>query len=224
MLLRRRARAVHQLMTIGRLTAPVQHRDCFELFIGGYANDFLHERNIIHTKVLPQVCRWCLDAGVEFDAVDMMHCTNDILPPEPIDGNVCKREAIECATKSKIGLKYISLIGNKVGPRPLPEKVSKSVLNEMLHHAATEDEKELVRSWYVSLARPSLQSVSCCRVGAMRTYLASVDAWVGRYVPDPLSFPQQFMLLSPLYAAQVMQEGADLDDLEPGKRVELSAN
>lgn len=149
-LLRRRARAVMQLMTIGRLSSQLQHRDCFELYIGGYADDFLHERNIIHTKVLPQVCRWCLDAGVEFDAVDMMHCTNDLLPPEPIDGSVCKREALECCTKSTIGLKYIALIGNKVGPRPLPEKVSKSVLNEMLHQATTDEDKELVRSWYVS--------------------------------------------------------------------------
>ena len=39
---------------------------------------------------------------------------------------------------------------------------------------------------------------------------------------DPLSFPPQYMLLSPLYAAQVMQEGADLDDLEPGKGSSIS--
>ena len=33
------------------------------------------------------VARWCLDAGIEFDVVDMMHCTNDNIPashPLPI--------------------------------------------------------------------------------------------------------------------------------------------
>ncbi len=54
-------------------------------------------------KVLPLVCRWCLEAGVEFDAVDLMHCTNYLLPPGPADAAVCKKEAADCLIKSTVG-------------------------------------------------------------------------------------------------------------------------
>jgi hypothetical protein len=71
----------------------------------------LNERNVLKLKrssakkkkVLPLVCRWCLEAGVEFDAVDLMHCTNYLLPPGPADAAVCKKEAAECLIKSTVG-------------------------------------------------------------------------------------------------------------------------
>jgi hypothetical protein len=187
--LRRRARSVAQMMTSGRLSSMMEHRDALQLFIGGYSEDFANERTVLHTKILPQVCRWCLEAGVEFDAVDLMHCTNHLLPPGPADGAVCKREAAESLGKSTVGLRYISLVGNKVGPQPLPEKISKRVFQELVHHASSEADAQLVRDWYVA---------------------------------DPLAFPAQYMLLSPLYAAQEMQNGADLDDLSPEDKLDAA--
>ena len=145
----KRARAVMQLMTSGRVSLQLQQNDIFTLFIGGYAGDFNAERHILHTKVLPQVARWCLDAGIEFDAVDMMHCTNNILPPGPGDATVCKREAVECLKRSSMGLKYICFIGNKVGPRPLPEKISKTVFHELLSSCHSKEDKDLVHNWYI---------------------------------------------------------------------------
>ena len=109
--------------------------------------------------------------------------------PGPADGAVCKREAAESLGKSTVGLRYISLVGNKVGPQPLPEKISKRVFQELVHHASSEADAQLVRDWYVA---------------------------------DPLAFPAQYMLLSPLYAAQEMQNGADLDDLSPEDKLDAA--
>jgi len=47
---------VMALMTTGRLSPFISQRDVFTLFIGGYAEDFQHERNIIHTKVKFLLC------------------------------------------------------------------------------------------------------------------------------------------------------------------------
>jgi len=124
------------------------------------------------------------------DAVLPCICsTNDLLPPGPNDGIVCKREAIDCFNKSTLGLKYLSLLGNKLGPQPLPEKISKHVFLELLQHAQSASDLELVRNWYR---------------------------------PDSLSFPVQFTLLSPLYAAEEMQKGADLDDLSPEDKLQAA--
>jgi hypothetical protein len=30
----------------------MEHRDAFQLFIGGYSEDFANERTVLHTKVL----------------------------------------------------------------------------------------------------------------------------------------------------------------------------
>ena len=48
----KRARAVMQLMTSGRVSSQLQQNDIFTLFIGGYAGDFNAERHILHTLSL----------------------------------------------------------------------------------------------------------------------------------------------------------------------------
>jgi hypothetical protein len=40
---------------------------------------------------------------VEFDVVDLMHCTNYLLPPGPADAAVFRKEAAESLTKSTVG-------------------------------------------------------------------------------------------------------------------------
>jgi hypothetical protein len=39
-------------MINGRLSSQMEHRDAFQLFIGGYSEDFANERTVLHTKVL----------------------------------------------------------------------------------------------------------------------------------------------------------------------------
>ena len=152
---------------LGRLRERTQH-----LAHKGELNRPMHTRmqngrgfHLIESikQVLPHVARWCLDAGIEFDVVDMMHCTNDNIPPGPSVGSVCKHEALSSMRKSSLGLKYISFIGNKLGPRPLPEKLSRNLREEIMHSAQSEEDKELVRSWYVPDPLSASQLQFCLR-------------------------------------------------------------
>jgi hypothetical protein len=183
--MRRRALAVMRLMTTGRLSTQLRHRDIFDLFIGGYSEDFNIERNLLHIKLVPECCRWCLDAGIEFNVVDFMHCTNyNVKGTENI--TVYTREAVNSKSKSTMGINYISLVGNKLGPRPLPQKISKTIFLELLNYSPHDADRELVKFWYVI---------------------------------EPLSFPQQFLLLSPYHAAEEVKKGADVDDLLPEDKI-----
>eukprot|EP00960_Hanusia_phi_P059273 764118-Hanusia_phi.AAC.3 len=140
--------AAEVLLMRGRVLPSLPARKCFKLFVGGYAEDFSMERARLHTNVFPRLHALCMESGIDFDVVDMMHCVNDVIPPEPNFAQVCLQEATDCLEQATVGLRYLAMVGNKVGLVPFPAKLSKHAYTDILNILPEED-KEVLKLWYV---------------------------------------------------------------------------
>ena len=118
------------------------------MFVSSTFTDTRAERNILLDKILPYLRGVAHPHDIEVTFVDMRWGVRDEHTIDHRTWNECQREIARCRDESS-GLFFLSLQSEKYGYRPLPRKILKSSLDEVLDSCKDSDLVTKAKKWYI---------------------------------------------------------------------------
>ena len=121
------------------------NRRTFRLFISSTFSDFRREREILQTKVFPEIKAYCVDKGYKFQPIDLRWGVNQEAQLDQKTLELCLNEARAC--KAYPHPNFLIMIGDRYGWVPLPYAIETTEF-EILLELMGQDERAAVLSWY----------------------------------------------------------------------------
>ena len=117
----------------------------FRLFISSTFSDFQVEREILQTKVFPNIKEYCSTKGYTFQPIDLRWGVNNEAQLDQKALEMCIKEVQSCKTHDYPN--FLIMLGDRYGWVPLPNIIEKSEFEQIIQNLDTED-KEYLFSWY----------------------------------------------------------------------------
>ncbi len=94
----------------------------FRLFISSTFNDFVNEREILHSIVFPEIARYCAEFGFSFQPVDLRWGVTTEAQLDQKTMSLCLEEVRNC--KQFLYPNFLIMVGSRYGYVPCPEYIS----------------------------------------------------------------------------------------------------
>ena len=117
----------------------------FRLFISSTFNDFCREREILQTKVFPQITEYATKQGFNFQPIDLRWGISEEAQLDQKTVELCLNEVREC--KSHQHPNFLIMIGDRYGWVPLPYAIDIGEFDSLLSLLSEQDTKTLLQ-WY----------------------------------------------------------------------------
>jgi len=118
----------------------------FRLFISSTFSDFKGERDVLQSKVFPQIKEYALEQGYAFQPIDLRWGVNNEAQLNQKTLELCLDEVKVCKTYQHPN--FLVMLGERYGWVPLP-CVIESVEFEALYTLINEEEKKNLNKWYI---------------------------------------------------------------------------
>ncbi len=140
----------------------------FRLFISSTFNDFHREREILQTKVFPNIKEYAIKVGYSFQPIDLRWGVSDEAQLDQKTLELCLNEVRACKTNQYPN--FLIMIGDRYGWIPLPYAIEEQEFNT-LFSLMSMDEKSEIQQWYkLDLNQLPASYVLKERVGAFKEY------------------------------------------------------
>jgi WD40 repeat protein len=122
------------------------------VFVSSTFIDTKLERDILHTKILPDLQRTALRSGIEVIFYDMRFGIRDDNTLNHMTWTICKDAILQCYDGSD-GLFFLSLQADRYGFLPLPKYLEENIIVQILESVNPNPDyvaaKELLLDWYI---------------------------------------------------------------------------
>ncbi|MCA8989852.1 MAG: DUF4062 domain-containing protein, partial [Planctomycetaceae bacterium] len=143
-------------MTSSVSTPAVRDLPVIRVFVSSTFSDLVAERNALARDVWPELEKYCQQRGFTFQAIDLRWGVPSEAGLDHRAMQICLEE-LRRAQETSPEPNFLILLGNKYGWRPLPETISHDEYTQLLTHAETQAELDIIGDWYLrdSNARPT---------------------------------------------------------------------
>lgn len=117
----------------------------FRLFISSTFSDFKVEREILQTKVFPEIKKYCSSKSYIFQAIDLRWGVNNEAQLDQKALDMCIKEVQSCKTHNYPN--FLIMLGDRYGWIPLPNIIEKNEFELIITNMRVED-IELLEDWY----------------------------------------------------------------------------
>lgn len=117
----------------------------FRLFISSTFSDFQVEREILQTKVFPDIKEYCSSKGYTFQPIDLRWGVSNEAQLDQKALEMCVEEVQSCKTHDYPN--FLIMLGDRYGWVPLPNIIEKDEF-ELISKNITLENKELLIDWY----------------------------------------------------------------------------
>ena len=117
----------------------------FRLFISSTFNDFQREREILQTKVFPEIREYCRGRNFRFQPIDLRWGVSNLAQLDQKTLELCLGEVRTC--KGHPHPNFLIMTGDRYGWVPLPYDIEKEEFESLLT-VMTQDERETLLEWY----------------------------------------------------------------------------
>ena len=117
----------------------------FRLFISSTFSDFQAEREVLQTKVFPEIKEYCSSKGYTFQPIDLRWGVSNEAQLDQKALEMCIKEVQSC--KRYDYPNFLIMLGDRYGWIPLPNIIEKSEFEQILQNIDEKD-KEYILSWY----------------------------------------------------------------------------
>ena len=120
-------------------------------FVSSTFTDTHDERNIILSRLLPELTKISQPHGIDITFIDMRWGVKDENTDDHMTWDACKAELKRCINESHETF-FISLQGYKYGYRPLPREINQVIFDHHINKYNDVDKDELVelaKKWYI---------------------------------------------------------------------------
>lgn len=111
----------------------------FRLFISSPFSDFTKEREVLHTKVFPEIDKYCHKEGLTFQPVDLRWGVNEEAQLDQKTLEVCLEEVKAC--KHFPHPNFLIMAGDRYGYIPLPYMIEKNEFEKIIKKLDNESRK-----------------------------------------------------------------------------------
>ncbi|QPH91651.1 DUF4062 domain-containing protein [Campylobacter concisus] len=115
------------------------------MFLSSTFSDFKLERELLQTRVFPEIQQYCENNGAVFQPIDLRWGIDQEAQLDQRTMEICLNEVKTC--KSYPYPNFIILSGNRYGWIPLPLKIEKKEFEAIVSNIQ-EDDKNLLHQWY----------------------------------------------------------------------------
>ncbi len=123
------------------------HNKTFRLFISSTFSDFKREREVMQTKVFPEIEAYCASYGYQFQAIDLRWGVNEEAQLDQKTIEICLKEVNTC--KHYPHPNFLIMLGNRYGWLPLPYAIEKTEFERILDYYSGNEERQLfLKEWY----------------------------------------------------------------------------
>ena len=112
-------------------------------FVSSTFTDTHDERNVIMTRLLPELIAITQPHGIAITFVDMRWGVKDENTDDHKTWDACKAELKRCRDESSHTF-FVSLQGYKYGYRPLPREIDQNVFDRHINNYNYDDKDELI--------------------------------------------------------------------------------
>lgn len=118
----------------------------FRLFISSTFSDFQVERETLQTQIFLEIKEYCSAKGYSFQPIDLRWGVSNEAQLDQKTLEMCINEVQSCKTHDYPN--FLIMLGDRYGWIPLPNKIESSEFETILDSIKTEEEKELLLTWY----------------------------------------------------------------------------
>ena len=122
------------------------HTKAFKLFISSTFDDFRLERDVLHSKIFPQIFALCESQGFVFQPVDLRWGVTEEAQNDQRTLEICLAEVERC--KSFPAPNFLILTGDRYGWIPLPYTIEKTEFDAIIGAVDLDEDRCFLRSWY----------------------------------------------------------------------------
>ncbi|XP_036331205.1 NACHT domain- and WD repeat-containing protein 1 isoform X1 [Rhagoletis pomonella] len=136
-----------------------------KVYVSSLKEEFCQERRMLLELVGPELQSIYDDRQIEIEIVDMHFGTGPLhimqVEQDPYILQDYLHEIETCYNNSK-SVFFLALIGDRIGPMPLPTHIDDDIFTAILEHTQTSDEeRNLLRKWYAQTATGTQNIRSC---------------------------------------------------------------
>ncbi|RLA84279.1 MAG: hypothetical protein DRG78_01840 [Epsilonproteobacteria bacterium] len=117
----------------------------FRLFISSTFSDFQKEREVLQTKIFPEISEYCSIKGYTFQPIDLRWGVSNEAQLDQKALDMCIKEVQSCKIHDYPN--FLIMLGDRYGWIPLPNIIEKNEF-ELLLKNITSSNKEFLNSWY----------------------------------------------------------------------------
>lgn len=117
----------------------------FRLFISSTFSDFQVEREVLQTRVFPEIKEYCSSKGYAFQPIDLRWGVSNEAQLDQKALEMCIKEVQSCKTHDYPN--FLIMLGDRYGWVPLPNIIEKDEFELIVKHLTVKD-KELLLDWY----------------------------------------------------------------------------
>ncbi len=120
-------------------------------FVSSTFTDSHYERNVILSRLLPELTKISQPHGIAITFIDMRWGVKDENTDDHMTWDACKAELQKCINESCETF-FISLQGYKYGYRPLPKEIDQIIFDHHINNYNDVDKDELIelaKKWYI---------------------------------------------------------------------------
>lgn len=118
----------------------------FRLFISSTFSDFQKEREVLQTKVFPQIKEYCSLKRYTFQPVDLRWGVNNEAQLDQKTLEICLSEVQSCKIHDYPN--FLIMLGDRYGWVPLPNTIVKDEFEILIEHI-TDVDKRYLTNWYI---------------------------------------------------------------------------
>ncbi len=118
----------------------------FRLFVSSTFNDFRREREVLQTRVFPEIRRYCAAHNYSFQPIDLRWGVSDETQLDQKTLELCLNEVRAC--KSHIHPNFLIMIGDRYGWVPLPYAIELTEFEHLLGKCS-EAQQASLKTWYL---------------------------------------------------------------------------
>lgn len=128
------------------LPRPGPRARTFRVFVSSTFSDFAAERNVLRTRVWPELRAYCAARGARFQEIDLRWGVSAEAAVDQQTMNICLGEIVRChATTPRPN--FLLLLGNRRGWMPPPRRIPAGEWDRILPRL-TPEERALLTRWY----------------------------------------------------------------------------
>ena len=122
-------------------------RPIIRVFVSSTFSDLVHERNALQNHVWPELERFCLAQGFQFQAIDLRWGVPGEAGLDHRTMRICMEE-LRRAQDVSPQPNFLILLGDRYGWRPLPEEITEAEFQSLEAEATAQGELEALETWY----------------------------------------------------------------------------
>ncbi|CAK9100929.1 Uncharacterized WD repeat-containing protein alr3466 [Durusdinium trenchii] len=118
-----------------------------KVFVSSTFSDTRFERDAFMAFAVPHLRKVCRAKGLDFELSEMRWGINNRLSESQETMSVCLAELERCIRESA-GICVVGILGNKLGFRPFPSEIEKTLFERLLERVEDVAARELLSKWY----------------------------------------------------------------------------